>query len=162
MSQFVLLILVGVLMAIGILGAFIPVFPSTPLIFAGAFVYALFTGFREVTGWVLAWLAFLTVASQLLDYFAAVYGAKKLRASNWGMGGAIVGALFGLFAGGLVGVIIGPFVGAFAFELLFARRQADEALRAGLGALLGTLGGMLGKLIIGLVMCGVFLWAILR
>ena len=162
MSQLALVILVGGLMSIGLLGAVIPVFPSTPLILVGALIYAFFTDFREVTVWVLGALALLTFVSQLLDYLAAVYGAKKLHASRWGMAGAVLGAIAGLFGGGLVGIIVGPFLGAFAFELLFARRQVEDALRAGFGALLGSLGGMLGKLLIGLVMCGIFLWAVLR
>lgn len=162
MSQPVPIVVVGVLMTLGLLGTVLPIFPSTPLILVGALIYAFFTDFREVTGWVLGGLVLLTLLSQLLDYLATVYGAKKMRATRWGMAGAVVGALVGLFVGGLLGILVGPFVGAFAFELVFAKRQTEEALRAGLGALLGTLGGMLGKLLIALVMCGVFLWAVLR
>jgi uncharacterized protein YqgC (DUF456 family) len=100
----------------------------------------------------------LTVLSQLLDYLAGIYGAKKMNASRWGMIGAFLGTMIGLFGGGLVGVIVGPFIGALVFELLFARKRFKEAVRVGFGALLGFLGGALGKLLIGLVMCGIFLW----
>jgi len=162
MTAAAVFLVVGVLMVGGLLGAFIPVIPSTPLIFIGALIYAVFTDFKGVTVWVLVSLGLLTVLSQLLDYVAGLYGAKKLNASGWGMAGAVVGAIMGIVAGGLVGVIVGPFLGAFAFELVFARRNTEDALRAGLGALIGTLGGILGKLLIGLVMCGVFLWSVLR
>jgi len=157
MTQILVIALVAILMIVGLVGAIIPALPSTPLILVGALIWGFFTDFQQVTAWVLAVLAGLTVLSQLLDYVAGVYGAKKMNASRWGLIGAFLGTVIGLFFG-LVGVIVGPFIGAFVFELLFARKRFKEAIRVGFGALLGFLGGALGKLLIGLVMCGIFLW----
>ncbi len=158
MTQVIVIIAVALLMLAGLVGSIIPALPSTPLILVGALIWGIFTDFREITVWVLGVLAGLTAASQLLDYVAGIYGAKRMNASRWGLTGAFVGTVAGLFVGGLVGVIAGPFVGALLFELLFARKQLKEAVRVGFGALLGFLGGALGKLLIGLVMCGIFLW----
>ena len=160
MTQIVVIVVVALLMLAGLVGSIIPALPSTPLILIGAIIWGWFTDFQQITAWVLALLAGLTVVSQLLDYVAGVYGAKRMNASRWGLTGAFLGTVVGLF-GGLVGVIVGPFIGALLFELLFARKRLAEATRVGFGALLGFLGGALGKLLIGLVMCGIFLWNVL-
>jgi uncharacterized protein YqgC (DUF456 family) len=161
MSHVIVIVVVGLLMVAGLVGAIIPALPSTPLILIGALIYGFFTDFQQVTPWVLVTLGVLTLLSLLLDYLAGIYGAKKMNASRWGMTGAFLGTVVGLFGGGLVGVIVGPLIGAFVFELLFARKRFTEAMRVGFGALLGFLGGALGKLLIGLVMCGIFLWNVL-
>jgi uncharacterized protein YqgC (DUF456 family) len=160
MLETITLILVVLLMIAGILGAFIPVLPSSPLIFVGAIIYGFVTDFQEITWKVLLSLFVLAVVSQALDYMATVYGAKKMNASKWGMAGAFVGTIVGLFFGGLVGVIAGPFIGAAIFELLFARKDLKASLKSGFGAFLGVIGGALGKFLIGMVMCGIFIWAL--
>ena len=160
MLDIITLVVVFVLMIVGVLGAFIPILPSTPLIFLGAIIYGFVTDFEAITWKVLVALLVLAVASQALDYLATVYGAKKMNASRWGMTGAFIGTIVGLFAG-LVGVIIGPFIGAAIFELLFAGKDLKASLKSGIGAFLGVVGGALGKFLIGLVMCGIFIWALL-
>jgi len=160
MLETITLILVFLLMIVGILGAFVPVLPSTPLIFAGAIVYGFVTDFQAITWKVLVALLVLAIVSQALDYLATVYGAKKMNASKWGMAGAFVGTIAGLFTGGLVGVIVGPVVGAALCELLFARKDLKASVKSGVGAFLGVVGSALGKFLIGLVMCGIFIWAL--
>ncbi|MBN1653174.1 MAG: DUF456 domain-containing protein [Deltaproteobacteria bacterium] len=161
MLEIATIIVVFILMALGVLGAFIPILPSTPLIFVGALIYAFVTDFQAVTWKVLVALFVLAAASQGLDYLATVYGAKRMDASKWGMAGALAGTIIGLFFGGIAGVIAAPFIGAALFELLFARKALKASLKSGFGAFLGVIGGVLGKFLIALVMCGIFIWSLI-
>jgi hypothetical protein len=155
-----LFILTLVIMLIGLAGTILPMLPGLPIMWVGAFIYALFTGFEEI-GWTfLVIFAALTAITTLLDYVANLYGAKKMGASGWGIFGAFMGMLVGLLTGGLIGLLVGSFVGAILGEIL-GGRKGSQALMAGVGTFLGFLGGTLLKFIIGCVMMGVFLFQIL-
>jgi uncharacterized protein YqgC (DUF456 family) len=148
------------LMLVGLAGVILPVIPGVPIIWLGAFLYGLFTGFKEINWNILGIFAILTGFTVVLDYVANLYGAKRMGATRWGILGAILGMLVGLFTGGLIGLLIGSFVGAFLGELLGGKTQS-QALRAGIGTFLGFLGGTLIKFIAGCIMIGVFLWRVL-
>jgi uncharacterized protein YqgC (DUF456 family) len=157
-AAFVLTLLI---MLVGLAGTVLPVIPGLPIMWVGALIYALLTGFENV-GWTyLVVFGALTVAVQVLDYVANLYGAKKMGAGGWGILGAFLGMVVGLFTGGLLGLLLGPFVGAFLGEMLIARKTASQALKAGLGTFLGFLGGTLVKFAVGCCMLGVFLWEVL-
>ena len=155
----ILWIVVIALFLIGLAGTILPTLPGNILIFAGALGYGIFTGFEEVTLWVLAALAGITIGAQLLDYVAGAYGAKRFGASKYGMWGAILGGIVGLVAFNIVGLIAGVFLGAIIPEILLGQ-GLKEALRIGWGSLLGFLGGTLMKFILGLLMLGIFVIAL--
>lgn len=149
-----------IIMFTGLIGVLIPILPDVPLIFAGTFLYAVFTHFETITWNIIIIFILLTGFTFLLDWFATLYGVKKMGASRFGMIGAILGMIVGLFSGGLIGLIIGSFFGAFLLELL-AGRTGQQAFKAGSGVFLGILLGGLAKFIIGAVMIGIFAWKIL-
>ena len=157
--QIVLWIVVIALFLIGLAGTILPTLPGNILIFAGALVYGIFTGFEEVTLWVLVALAGITIGAQVLDYVAAAYGAKRFGASKYGIWGAIIGGILGLIILNIVGLIVGVFLGAIVPEMLLGQ-GLKEALRIGWGSLLGFLGGTLMKFILGLLMIGIFVIAL--
>jgi uncharacterized protein YqgC (DUF456 family) len=138
----------------------LPTLPGNILIFAGALVYGIFTGFEEVAFWVLAVLAGISIGAQVLDYVAEAYGAKRFGASKYGIWGGVIGAIVGLIIFNIVGLIVGVFLGAVIPEILLGGRSLKGALRIGYGSLLGFLGGTLMKFILGLVMIGVFVIAL--
>ena len=72
--------------------------------------------------------------------------------------GAAIGTVVGLFMG-FVGVLFMPLVGAAAGEYL-ARRDQQHALRVGVATWLGILAGLAAKVVIGFMMVGVFLTAL--
>ena len=155
-----LFILTLLIMLIGLAGTILPMLPGLPIMWLGAFIYALITGFEKI-GWTfLGVFALLTVITTLLDYVANLYGAKKMGATRWGILGAFLGMLIGLFAGGLVGLLLGSFLGAILGEIL-GGRKGSQALKAGVGTFLGFLGGTLIKFVIGCAMIGIFLWRVL-
>jgi uncharacterized protein YqgC (DUF456 family) len=147
-------------MLIGLAGTVIPMIPGLPVMWMGALIYALLTGFERI-GWTfLGIFGLLTAISTVLDYVANLYGAKKMGATGWGIAGAILGMLVGLFTAGLIGLLLGSFVGAVLGEIL-GGRKGSQALKAGVGTFLGFLGGTLLKFVIGCVMIGVFLFEVL-
>jgi uncharacterized protein len=159
--EILIISLIIILMGIGLLGTVLPFIPGSPLIFAGAFLYAWHTDFTEISWGTLLVLLVLVVASQILEYLASLVGAKRYGAGKLGIIGAFVGGLVGLFLGGIFGVIIGPFLGAVVFEMV-GGREMNDSLKIGFGTLVGFIGGAVGKFILGLIMVGIFLIQVLR
>lgn len=148
------------LLSAGALGTLLPFLPGTPLIFAGALLYAWHTGFETVSRNTLIALFLLMFLGEALEKISAFLGAKKFGATRRGLIGVLVGGIGGLLLGGPLGLAAGPFLGAFLFEFL-PGRSFDGSLRAAVGAFVGLLGGMLGKFLIALAMIGVFLHRVL-
>jgi uncharacterized protein len=145
-----------VLMAAGLLGTILPVFPATTVILFAAIVHRIMLGPAKSIGWrAIIALLLLTLISYALDFVSGYWGARRFGASKWGMLGATIGAIVGIFFG-IIGLFIGPVIGAIAGEFV-AGKKMISAGRAGWGSLLGTLGGMIGKLLIALAMIVIFL-----
>ncbi len=159
-GQIILWIVVIALFLIGLAGTILPTLPGNLLIFGGALVYGIFTEFEEVTFWVLAALAGISIGAQVLDYAAEAYGAKRFGATKYGIWGAIIGGIVGLMTLNVGGLVLGIFLGAVIPEILVGGRSLKGALRIGWGSLLGFLGGTFMKFILGLVMIGIFLTAL--
>ncbi len=157
----VIIFLVVLLMAIGLIGSLLPFLPSSPLIVAGALLYAWQTDFTVVSWGVLSILVALMLLSQILDYAASTIGAKRYGASRWGITGAFIGGIVGMFVGGIIGILIGPFLGAFVFEMAKGRGM-NQSLKIGFGTFIGFIGGVIGKFIIALTMVGIFLAQVIR
>jgi uncharacterized protein YqgC (DUF456 family) len=147
-----------VLMAAGLLGTILPVFPGTTIILFAAILHRIMLGPEKSIGWsAIIALVLLTLISYALDFVSGYWGARRFGASKWGMLGATIGAIIGIFFG-IIGLFIGPVIGAVAGEFI-AGKKAVAAGRAGWGSLLGTIGGVIGKLIIALAMVIIFLMA---
>jgi uncharacterized protein len=151
-------ILAGLLILIGVLGAFLPALPGLPVAFAGMLLAGWVGGFKMIGGWTLGVLAALTGLSLLIDLLASVLGAKRFGASRHGLIGAALGALIGLFLG-LPGLIFGPFVGAVVGELIHVR-NLGRASRIGVATWIGMVVGAAFKIAIAVAMLGVFALAL--
>ena len=144
------------LMAAGLLGTVLPIFPGTTIILLAAVLHRIMLGPAKSIGWrAIAALVLLTLISYALDFASGYWGARRFGASKWGMLGATIGAIVGIFFG-ILGLFVGPVIGAIAGEFVGGKRLISAG-RAGWGALLGNLGGMIGKLIIALAMIVIFL-----
>lgn len=144
------------LMAIGLIGAVLPVVPGPTIILAAAVIHRVMLGAeKSVSWWIIAALVLLTLASHALDFASSYFGAKYFGATKWGMFGAVLGALVGIFFG-IIGLFAGPIIGAITGEFIAGKRMI-AAGRAGWGSLLGNIGGMIAKLAIALVMIAIFL-----
>ncbi len=148
-----------VLMAAGLLGTILPVFPGTTVILFAAVLHRIMLGPAKSIGWsTIGALVLLALISYALDFASSYWGARRFGASKWGMLGAAAGAIIGIFFG-IIGLFIGPVIGAIAGEFV-AGKKMIAAGRAGWGSLVGTLGGMIAKLIIALAMIIIFLMGV--
>jgi uncharacterized protein YqgC (DUF456 family) len=140
--------------SVGLAGVVLPAIPGAPLLFAGLFLAAWVENFAYVGKWTLMILGFLALLTYGVDFWAAMFGAKRFGASRRAVVGALAGTIVGLFLG-LPGVLFGPFIGAVIGELL-AQRGLEEAARAGFGATIGLVLGAALKLALAFSMIGVF------
>ena len=127
------------IMFVGMAGIIVPIIPSIPLIWLGAFLYAIFTHFEKITWMVLLIFALLTIFSIVLENLGNVYGAKKFGATRWGIIGSVIGTGVGFYLGGPIGLILGPVVGTVIFELIGGKGYKG-ALKSGLGNFVGFSG----------------------
>lgn len=154
MTDTLLWLLSAALIVIGLAGIVLPALPGTILVFAGILLGAWIDGFTRV-GWIaVGAVAVLAVLAWLMDYVAALLGAKRVGASRQALVGAALGTVAGIFMG-LVGVLFMPLVGAAAGEYL-ARRSHHQAVKVGIATWLGIMAGMLAKFVLAFMMIGIF------
>ena len=129
-----LLVVTLIAMFVGLVGSVLPALPGVTLIFISALVYAFFTGFEVVGGWVVALLGLFAALALVADFVGTSYGARRFGASNWGTAGGAIGGIVGALAGllflgigSLFGLIICSVGGVFLGEYLRRRRHGTSA-----------------------------------
>jgi uncharacterized protein YqgC (DUF456 family) len=157
--EVLLFVVVLIIMIIGLAGVILPVLPGIPLIFGAAVLYAVLTGFREITLNLILIFAGMTVFGLVVDYLANYFSVRKMGGGRAGAVGAVIGLMIGIWFG-VVWIIVLPFLLAVTFELV-AGKQGRQALTAGFGAFIGLLFGGLIRFIIGCMMIGLFVWSVL-
>ena len=151
-----LIIICSVLMLVGLAGVVLPFLPGIPLAWLGLFIYAIGTGFDRISVMTVIMFFIVMLITLALDFAAPMLGARKYRASRWGVAGAFLGFTVGIFVLGFWGIILGPFLGALLAELI-VKRQPGQALKSAFGAFLGFVAGTLFKIIAILIMAGFFI-----
>lgn len=150
-------ILATLLVLAGIAGTVLPVLPGVPLVFFGLVTAAWIDDFQRVGWGVLAFLAVVTVLTQLVDLLATARGAQKMGAGRTALLGGTIGLVVGLFFG-LPGLIAGPFLGAFLGEYL-VKGDLRQSGKSGFGTWLGLLCGVVLKVVLIFAMLGIFITA---
>lgn len=153
-------VLCFILLAAGALGVILPVLPGIPLAWLGLFVYALATGFENITVLTIIVFLVLSLLTLLVDFIAPMLGAKKYKAGKLGMLGALVGSIVGVLALGFWGIILGPLAGAIIGEIIASRGNLKQSFGSGIGTMVGCVFGSLFKLVLILVMAGFFVAAL--
>lgn len=152
-------IVTTLIMAVGLVGAVLPLVPGPPLIWLGALYYAWRTGF-EVVGWpMLIFLLLLAIIGGTADLWMGYLGASKGGASGWATLASLVGGIVGFVVGSLPGAIIGS-IGAIVLVEYGRYRDWRKVLRASGGYLVGSLLANVVEVVIALVMIGVFVAAV--
>ncbi|MCC7328296.1 MAG: DUF456 domain-containing protein [Burkholderiales bacterium] len=154
----VLWILVVVLIVAGIAGTVLPAMPGTVLVFGGILLGAWIDDFARIPVWLLVVFGVLTLVAWVVDYLAAMAGAKKAGASKLAIVGAAIGTVAGIFTG-FVGLLFLPLAGAAIGEFI-AQRDALRAGRVGVATWLGLLVGTAVKVAIAFAMVGAFVIAL--
>jgi len=145
-----------ILMIIGLAGVVLPVLPGVPLAWLGLLVYGLGNGFEDISILTIVIFFILMLLTLAIDFIAPMLGAKKYKASKWGVIGVFLGFIIGIITLGPWGIILGPFLGALIGELI-ALREPGQALKAAFGAMLGFVTGSLLKITLILIMMGFFI-----
>jgi uncharacterized protein len=152
-------LLSAALILTGLAGTVLPALPGTALVLGGIVLGAWIDGFTRVGPWAVGFAAVLAVLAWVLDYVAALLGARRAGASRLALLGAAIGTVVGLFMG-LVGVLFMPLVGAAVGEYL-DQRDHGRAMQVGVATWLGLMAGLLAKVVLAFTMVGVFLVALL-
>ena len=147
------------LILLGLAGIVLPALPGTLFVLAGIVLGAWIDGFTRVGWFAVSAVAVLAILAWVMDYVAAVLGAKRAGASRQAIVGAAIGTVAGIFMG-LVGVLFMPLVGAAIGEYM-ARRNQQQAVRVGIATWLGLMAGMLAKFVLAFMMIGIFVVALL-
>jgi len=133
----ILIIIAALFMVAGIIGAFVPILPGTPLSYIGILI--LHFTYDSHFSWLFLIMWGLAVAiATTLDSFLPAEGARRTGGSKTGIYGAFLGGVLGLFFFPPAGILIGPVIGAFVGELI-AGKKTDSALRSALGSFVGFL-----------------------
>jgi hypothetical protein len=153
-------VVVAVLMLAGLAGAVVPLIPGTPLVFAGALIYAIATDFTPVGAGRLGILVVLGVAGWAIEHIAGALGARRAGGGRAAVVGAVLGALVGLAAAPL-GLLLGPIAGAIVGELSSGRDPAGS-VRTGIGTAVGVVLGVAAHFAFALTMVTLFVWWVWR
>ena len=131
------------LLALGLIGCFVPLIPGPPVAFCSLLVALVVGDHSSPTMNCLVIAGVVTAVVTVLDYVVPAWGAAKFHCSCGGTFGCFVGTIVGLFFLP-IGIIAGPFLGALLGELL-AGKKLGSSLFGALGALVGFLTGILLK-----------------
>jgi len=133
------------MIAVGVVGCFVPVVPGPPIAFAALCLVRAVGDHSSPAVSLMVIAGVLTVLVTVLDSVVPMLGAKKFNCSMMGTVGCFAGTVVGLFFLPL-GVLLGPFLGALAGELIAGKEFADS-LKGAVGALLGYVFGIMLKLV---------------
>lgn len=168
-------------MALGVLGSILPVFPGGPVIFIAALVYGYLTGFEQVGAVALTIIGGLTLLSFAADLWGTAYGTRRGGASWAGTLGGTVGGIVGTVAGflflgigAIAGLLLGTLAGIFIGEYLRRERLREgseenpldprerwrRTRRAAGGAFVGWLISLAAKFALALASVAVFVLAL--
>jgi len=145
------------IMAVGLFGMVLPIYPGVVIIWAAVLIHGLVSGFATLEIWVLVIITLLMIAGTLVDNLLMGGKARQAGASWVSIGGALLGGLIGTFAfPPLGGIIAAP---TLLFLLEYARlRDSTEAWEITKGLLTGWGLSFVARFLIGLAMIAV--WAI--
>ena len=141
----VLLISAVILLALGLLGTFLPVLPGPPLAWAGLLCeYFIPDSTMSIPVLVITFATAVIIT--ILDFAFPAIQTKKSGGTKYGTWGSTIGLIVGLFTGPW-GIIIGPFIGAFIGELINDPDDREKALKSAWGSFIGFLSGTLMKIV---------------
>lgn len=108
-------VLVGLAMAVGVVGVVVPVLPGLALVWAAALVWALLSA-GSARWVVLAVATALVVVGTVAKYALAGRSLRGSGAPRSTVAAALLGALAGFFVIPVVGLLVGALVGALVAE----------------------------------------------
>ncbi len=150
-------IIISLVMAVGLFGMILPIYPGVTIIWAAVLIHGLATSFAFLEVWVLVVITILMIAGTLVDNLLMGGKARQAGASWLSIAGALLAGLVGTFAFPPIGGIIAA--PTLLFLLEYARlRDSQEAWSVTKGLLTGWGLSFIARFMIGLAM--IIVWAI--
>lgn len=121
-------VLIGLIMAVGIVGTLIPVLPGLFLVWGAGLVWAIFDG-ADTTHWII--FSVMTVFFLVgigLSFYLPAKSSKDNSSPKWTMLIATLFAVIGFFVIPIIGVAVGFVFGVFVCQLI-ASREFHKTLR---------------------------------
>lgn len=137
-------------MAIGIIGTFVPRLPGVYLVFLGAFLSGLLTGFQTISTSFVATSGALILFVYLLDARGSHKGGKPFHVTFIAVVGATLGGILGSVFGGWMTIIASTILGGIVGGLL-GGRDTFFALESKAYTFIGYFGGATLKFITGVL-----------
>ncbi len=122
-----ILILSGLTMVVGWLSLLIVIVPGLVIMWLGALVYAVATGFNTTTWIFFGIITVLMLVGSVIDNFLMGASARQKGASWWSLGAAWLGAIIGTLLLPPIGGLILALIALFFVEY-FRLKNAKQAL----------------------------------
>ena len=135
-----LIVIAFILLVVGLVGTFIPMFPGLPIGWLGLFV-ALFSTKCTLSIWTVAITLLLMVIVSVLDYVIPAKMVKKSGGTKSGERGALIGSLSGIIFVNPLILIFGSFIGALIGEIINDSKDMKKALKSAFSSFVGFLLG---------------------
>ena len=135
-----LIVLAFVLIIVGLVGTFIPMFPGLPIGWLGLFV-AFFSPDCTLSIWTLVITLVLMLIISVLDYVIPARMVKNSGGTKSGERGALIGSLTGIVFVNPIILIFGSFIGALIGELINDSKDIKKAVKSAFSSFIGFLLG---------------------
>lgn len=153
-----------VFVAVGLIGAVVPVLPGPVFIWLGVFLWAWADGFVRI-GWpTLVILAVLTIVAWGADIGLSALSSRRAgagwRSLLFAIGGGLAGGAIGTpipIIGNLVGAVVGS-IAALWYGEYRAKGTREAATRAVRSYVSGYVAAMVIELAVAVLMIGIFVW----
>ncbi len=156
--EFLWILVSGICIIIGLIGALLPILPGLPFSYLGILILH-FNGITTFsTSFLLIW-AFVILSIIMLENTLPAYTTKKFGGSSYGSAGSFIGMILGVFFFAPLGFLFGTLAGAFIGELIY-KQNIQVALKATLGSCIGFLTSTLIKIIVAIIFVVLFFKAV--
>lgn len=135
-----LIVLAFILIIVGLVGTFIPMFPGLPIGWLGLFV-AFFSPSCTLSIWTVVITLLLMLIISVLDYVIPARMVKKSGGTKSGERGALIGSLTGIIFVNPIILIFGSFIGALIGELINDSKDIKKAIKSAFSSFIGFLLG---------------------
>ena len=152
--EFLWILLSGICIIIGLMGALLPILPGLPFSYLGILILH-FSGVTTFSTTFLVVWAFVIFSIMILENALPAYVTKKFGGSSYGAAGSFVGLILGILLFSPLGFLFGTLAGALIGELIF-KQNLQVALKATLGSFIGFLTSTLIKIIVAIIFVVLF------
>lgn len=153
-------VVIGLAMAVGLVGTVVPLLPGLPLIVGASFVWVLADGTDARQWWVFGVVAAICIAGLIVGSTLPARRASAAGASRLSQLAGAIGAIAGAIFIPLVGAFIGWPAGVFAVEFLRSR-DASVALASTRATVAGLVHGAAVQFSAGVLAVAVWVVAVL-